>query len=171
MNSLVLTRPAPRPVFGGMPMLMADSLYPLAKRCVTALLSHGLTYGSTLEAARVARLYGLEAAPLPPFEPRLARALDEVAAELLSEHAMLLAPNGDGSYRVLAPHEQTAYVLEAGIGAVTHELRRMGQALAHVNHALLDAPARAASAEAAARLAQLAGLVAKEGASLRALLD
>lgn len=137
-------------------------LYPRWKQAVQDLLLAGLTYGSRVEKSQLIDLCGLQ---LPTtieekdkFDLQLLNCISEIKDELLTQHRMLLATNNDGSYRVVRPEDQTAYVIDKGARALAKELQRMATGVQFVNADLLTDEQRKRNADAQAKVGLLAGM-------------
>jgi hypothetical protein len=127
------------------------TLYPVWREAIKQLLASGLTYGSMLTKNRIVVLCELP--------------------ELLRAHAMLMVSNFDGSYRIVAPQDQTGYAVEAGARSIAKEMRRMALAVQYTNLSMLDDQQRRKNADAQAKIAMLAGMMHKGSAELRQVVD
>lgn len=137
-------------------------LYPVWKQAVKELIASGLTYGSALDKQRIIDLCALKRpetlAQKERFDLRLMTCICEIKDALLADHQMLLASNRDGSYRVVAPKEQTQFAIEQGAKAIQKEMRRMALGVQHVNTSLLDSEQRRKNSDAQAKISMLAGM-------------
>ena len=137
-------------------------LHPPWKQAVRSLLAGGLTYGGTVTKDQIVELCDLKRpltmAQKERFDLRVMSCVHDIKEALLTHHQMLLATNRDGSYRVLAPGEQTQYAVEQGAKAIAREMQRMAVGVLHVNHGLLNSEQRRKNSDAQAKISMLAGM-------------
>ena len=150
-------------------------LSPPWKNAVKALIEAGLTYGSTVEKERIIDLCDLVRPTTieekDRFDLRLLQCTGEIKEALLMEHHMMLVTNRDGSYRVVAPKEQTAYAVDCGARSIAKELQRMACGVQYVNTALLDDTQRKQNADALAKISMLAGMQKLANRELRQIVE
>jgi len=137
-------------------------LFPAWKHAVQTLIDSGLTYGSTVTKDQIIDLCELDI-PVTvdqkdAFDLRLMAAICNIKDALLEGHRMMLVSNRDGSYRVIAPKEQTAYTIENFTRTVAKEFQRAAMGTQYVNASLLDETQRKQNADAQAKLSMLAGM-------------
>lgn len=137
-------------------------LFPAWKEAVKTLIEGGLTYGSTVTKDQIIDLCGMEKPKTieqkDAFDLRLMGVICNIKDALLTDHKMLLSTNYDGSYRVIAPKDQTAHTIENFTRTVSKEFQRAALSIQYVNHALLDETQRKQNADAQAKLSMLAGM-------------
>jgi hypothetical protein len=150
-------------------------LSPPWKNAVKVLIEAGLTYGSTLEKEKIIDLCELvrptTIGEKEKFDLKLLQCTSEIKEALLVEHQMMLVTNRDGSYRVVAPKDQTAHAIESGAKSIAKELQRMACGVQYVNTALLDDAQRKQNADALAKISMLAGMQKLANRELRQIIE
>ena len=137
-------------------------LYPAWKHAVAKLLESGLTYGGSVSKAQIAELCGLRVPETikekESFDLQMVAFTTEIRQSLLHEHNMLMAPNWDGSYRIISPSDQTSYAIDKGVKAIAKEMRQMSAGLKHIDTAALTDDERRKNSDAKAKLSMLYGM-------------
>jgi hypothetical protein len=83
----------------------------------------------------------------------------EFEEALLVEHQVALANVRGVGYRIVAPHEQTAWAERHGISEVRKAVRKLSNRLMNVDFVALGAEDRKSNADALARLGMLGGML------------
>ncbi len=150
-------------------------LSPPWKQAVKELIDAGLTYGSTVEKAQIVKLCDLAEpttiAEKERFDLKLLAATADIKEALLIDHQMMLVTNRDGSYRVVAPKDQTAFAVDHGARAIAREIQRMAVSVQYTNTALLDDTQRKQNADAQAKISMLAGMQKLTNRELRQIVE
>lgn len=150
-------------------------LFPLWREAVKRMLAAGLTYGSTIEREQIAKLCEIRQptsiAEAEKYSLALLRCTSAIKEELLVEHNMLLATNNDGTYRVIAPKDQTGYAIRRGVGAIAKEMQNMALMVQHTDVAKLTDEERRKNADAQAKISTLADMVRTGRGELRKITE
>jgi hypothetical protein len=138
-------------------------LFPAWKQAVKTLIDGGLDYGHRISKAEIERMCDI----VPPrdiddvqrYQLEVLQATGEIKDTLLTAHSMLLRSDQSGGYVVIHPRDQTRVVVEAGIKAITKEMRRMATGTTFIRQELLTDVERARNADAQAKISRLADMM------------
>jgi hypothetical protein len=146
-------------------------LFPAWKEATRKLLDSGVTYGSTIK-----RKYLIELCQVNPpqsiedvrrYDLEVLKCITEIKDTLLTAHCMLLVSDHAGNFMVIAPESQTQYAVEAGVKAITKEMKRMAMGVSFTKTDLLTDTQRAKNSDAQAKISMLAGMMSKEQKELK----
>jgi|SRR5580693_1647877 hypothetical protein len=141
--------------------------YPAWREAITRLVrDHRLQPDALFEFAELYDLFLIKR-PLPTTPLAEAEKLKlqflaqfvEFEEALLTEHQVALTNVRGVGYRIVPPHEQTAWAERHGIGEVRKAVRKLSDRLTNVDFVALGAEDRKANADALARLGMLGGML------------
>ena len=146
-------------------------LFPAWKEATRKLLDSGVTYGSTIKRKNLIELCQVN----PPqsiedvrrYDLEVLKCITEIKDTLLTAHCMLLVSDHAGNFMVIAPESQTQYAVEAGVKAITKEMKRMAMGVSFTKTDLLTDTQRAKNSDAQAKISMLAGMMSKEQKELK----
>lgn len=146
-------------------------LFPAWKEAIRKLLDSGVTYGSTIKRKHLIDLCQVN----PPqsiedvrrYDLEVLKCITEIKDTLLTAHCMLLVSDHAGNFMVIAPESQTQYAVEAGVKAITKEMKRMAMGVSFTKTDLLTDTQRAKNSDAQAKISMLAGMMSKEQKELK----
>ena len=146
-------------------------LFPAWKEATRKLLDSGVTYESTIKRKHLIELCQVN----PPqsiedvrrYDLEVLKCITEIKDTLLTAHCMLLVSDHAGNFMVIAPESQTQYAVEAGVKAITKEMKRMAMGVSFTKTDLLTDTQRAKNSDAQAKISMLAGMMSKEQKELK----
>lgn len=148
-------------------------LFPAWKNAVKSLIEMGIDIGMHISKKEIADLCGLkEPQDIPDvqrFNMELLTCTDNIKKTLLKQRRLWLEPTNRGGYVVVHPKDQTRIVVDAGIKAISREMKRMAMGATFIRSDLLTDEQRSRNADAQAKISRLADMLAPAKSELRQL--
>lgn len=154
---------------------MSDDLelFPAWRQAVKTLVESGITFGSTVTRAEIVELCRIKPAQsitdVQRFNLDVLSCVSEIKETLLTAHSMLLVSDRSGGYVVVHPRDQTRFAVDAGMKAISREMKRMAMATTFVRSDLLTADELSKNADAQAKISRLADMISPVKRELRAI--
>ena len=141
-------------------------LHPAWRQAESDLLAQGVTYGSLITQDWLDAAFGITPASTIAQHQRneliRLRQFQELAASLLENYRMMLAPVRGVGYSVVPPDQQTAVSMRRRTKEIRSAMAKMLREVKYVNDALLTDAQRKEHTDATAKLGQLRSMLRKQ---------